>query len=262
MKKTSLLTIILIAIALLSGCSKAVKTPNITMSFKPRMASCEAQFYLNGNCETTIDWGDGSENTIVTLANANDYGGENCVHKYSDNTEHIISIYGDSITRIDCSLIHDLPALDVSKCLTLKELELGAQGFTSIDVSKNTQLKKLYCSNNQLTTVDVSKNTLLENFSCWRNNIEQLDLSNNPQLKVLQCYNNKLKNLDVSKNETITCVECENNQLSAESLNKLFEGLNAEKNFAGKSVRYGNNPGSDDCNPQIGEDKGWKMKLN
>ena len=74
-------------------------------------------------------------------------------------------------------------------------------------------------------------------------------------LTELECGNNQLKSLDVSKNTELTRLYCEDNQLSITALDTLFGTLN--RNAGEKYIWIGNNPGTDDRDRSIAEDKGW-----
>jgi len=106
-------------------------------------------------------------------------------------------------------------------------------------VSNNTSLKLFGCRNNQLTSLDVSKNTELTEFGCDKNRISRLDVSNNNMLDGLYC---------------------DFNILSSDNLNNLFESLHSNppsSEFWGKRISISGNPGADECNVSIAENKGW-----
>jgi hypothetical protein len=238
MKKTLLLTISILAIGLLTGCTEIETKPNIMMTLTPKKGVVE--FKLTGDCEMIIDWGDGPEKTTATLTNGNRPGRpDKFSHTYSDNAVRTISIFADTIKQFEC-YAHEITMLDVSNC---------------------PALIRLSCYNNQITSLDVSKNTNLQRIHCNTNNIESLNVSNNPLLQVLHCYENKIETLDLSKNPKITSVECHGNRMSAEALDAMFESINTEKNHAAQKLTVKNNPGSADCNIQIAIDKKWNVEM-
>ena len=73
------------------------------------------------------------------------------------------------------------------------------------------------------------------------------------------CSRNQIKNLDVSKNTSLTLLDCSNNQFSESELNGLFETLHCNDIEGGKYIIVSDNPGTDDCNMSIAEDKGWTV---
>ena len=86
-------------------------------------------------------------------------------------------------------------------------------------------------------------------------NITALDISKNPALITLHAQSNELSDLDVSKNPALKELWLSNNQFSATALNKLFAKLH---NNGGK-IWVEKNLGSIDCDPSIGEAKGWSV---
>ena len=154
-------------------CSKVFVTPNdfcnkectITMVTN----QSEVEFYINGfgKKEVIIDWGDGSENEMITLHNSLPH--TFVKHYYSESQIYTVKIISENtITYFDCS----------------------DNLLTDLDVSENTALTGLVCYNNQLTILNVSNNTALTQLYCSYNQLENLDLSNNTALTSFHCDNN------------------------------------------------------------------------
>jgi Leucine-rich repeat (LRR) protein len=176
-----------------------------------------------------------------------------------------------ALEKLSCTYNSKLTSLDVSKCTALTELSCHSNQLTSLDVSKCTALTYLSCSDNQLTSLDVSKCTALTSLSCSYNTMYgsskliSLNVSGCTALTSLGCSSNQLTSLDVSKCTALTELWCYGNQLNAAALNSLFNSLPAGKEYIdyGQSrtstIYIGGNPGSNDCDTSIAENKGWDV---
>ena len=162
-----------------------------------------------------------------------------------------------NLTILWCDNNHYIPSLDVSKNTMLTELLCHNNQLTVLDVSKNTALKILECGWNPLNNLDVSKNTALTWLHLYGSQLTSLDVSKNNKLTYLDCCHNSLTALDVSNNTELEILKCTYNQLSADALNALFETLHNNTVSGEKTIEIGNNPGANDCNRSIAENKGW-----
>jgi len=190
------------------------------------------------------------------------------------------------LTQLFCRY-NEIKDLDVSKNTKLEILFCGETLISSLDVSRNIELSLLNCESSQLINLDVSKNTKLVELQCNSNPLTQLNAGNNPSMTTLVCSDCRLNSLDVSGLTSLTHLECgsykddpdslsnritslkvndcislsylncQNNQLSREALNSLFETLNATTISYGKDILISNNPGANDCDKSIAENKGW-----
>jgi len=234
----------------------------------------EVSISMNGAGFATIDWGDGSviETQAIRFEPFTDF-----IHNYTISNIRTIRIYGENIDRLYCNN-NQLLSLDVSKNTSLFILACSGNKLTSLDVSKNTELYGLFCDDNQLTSLDVSKNSLV-NLGCSGNKLTNLDLSNNVVLRWLHCAYNQLMTLDVSKNSLLSYLSCSNNQLTRLDLsnNAALGGLNCYSNqmsdveldalfsslhnntITGKFIYVHDNPGANNCNPDIATYKGWDV---
>ena len=110
----------------------------------------ECKFRLAGSGVATVDWGDGSEKTMLTLNESRE--GVEFNHTYPNASLRTITINGDNITMLSMPMVFgisffDVTSLDVSRCTELTILVCNGK-FTSLDVSKNTALIALGCSGN------------------------------------------------------------------------------------------------------------------
>jgi len=118
----------------------------------------------------------------------------------------------------------------------------------------------LSCSQNQLTSLDVSNNIALTELNFPMNRITSLDVSHNTLLRDLHCGSNPFTSLDVSNNTALTSLNCSYNQLSTGALNDLYETLHSNPgrtSSGNKYVAISGNPGTNTCNRNIAEHKGW-----
>jgi len=114
----------------------------------------------------------------------------------------------------------------------------------------------LACDSSQITSLDVSGNTALKSLICINSAITNLDVSSNTALNNLICVGNLLTSLDVSANLVLSRLDCSSNQLTNKALNDLFESLPPPIGLIGK-IQINDNPGTDACDKNIAENKGW-----
>ena len=255
------------------------------------------EIYINGTGTVTIDWGDGSEikeqNFPFDLKT-----GKNVFQQkaYSDGDAHTIIIVGDisylncaynQLTKLDvsqndaleelCCENNQLTILDVSKNAALINLMCNGNQIAELDVSQNTALKELWCQFNSLTSLDVSRNIALTELYCHFNKLTKLDVSNNIALEELWCEYNQLTMMDISRNSKLKKLDCHKNQLTVLNVNhnqcmlkflicnnNLFTAAALDALFMSLPVSDGevpifNNPGTDDCDASIAENKGWEV---
>ena len=180
-----------------------------------------------------------------------------------------------ALTTVDVSS-NQLTSIDVSKCTELLSLTCIGNQLTRLDVSNNPKLEFLDCASNQMTNLDVGMNTVLNTLDCTYNQLTNLDVNGCKALIILICFNNQLTNLDVSgctaldrlycgdnqlaNLDVSDCTQlqmlnCTSNQLTTASLNALFSTLHSNLNF--KLLNIYNNPGTNNCNRRIAENKNW-----
>ena len=176
--------------------------------------------------------------------------------------EHLYC-YENRLTNLDVSrntalisLIcnnNQLTSLDVGINTALRSLDCSANILTNLDVSRNKALNYLVCFFNSLTDLDVSKNIALTELYCHFNKLTTLDVSGAIALRYLYCWKNQLTDLDVSGATALDTLFCEYNQLTASALNELFKTLPYNRG----EICIDNNPGTQDCDRSIAEEKGW-----
>jgi hypothetical protein len=235
------------------------------------IAKAKVEFFLEGTGMATIDWGDGTFESITLKRKSNDenymfqyfeYEEFKYSHVYTDSSLHTIKITGENIT----ALMHPSSGtsfLDVSENTALTRLDVAfAKLLSSLDISKNTALTYLNCSYNQLSNLDVSKNTALTHLIYSANEsgnkLSSLDVSKNIALTHLEIYGNQLSSLDVSKNTALTFLRFDRNKLTDKALNALFKTLHS--NAGEKTIYMGENPGTNDCDRSIATSKGWTVE--
>jgi len=251
-------------------------TCTITVADIGITATAEASFLTlvisAGSGNVFIDWGDGE------LTETNNDSSDELVffHRYSHKSEYIITFTGNNIESLLCD---NYSQRDLSNSM-LKNYPFHDGYFTALDVSRNPALKSLICVENRISTLDLRNNVLLEYLECWDNRLTNLDVSCNTALKWLECIGNQLTNLDVSSsalleflscqsnrltalnvsdNTALTFLGCSDNQLTTSALNELFRTLHANFSVYGKKISIGRNPGENDCDVSIAEEKGWNV---
>lgn len=137
--------------------------------------------------------------------------------------------------------IRDLTGIQDFKAL--EKLNVGYNYLTTLDLSKNVSLTDVNCSGNRLRTIDISKNTLLTKFDCSYNDVlTQVDFSKNPELVTVNCQENRLTSLDFSKNPKINYLYADSNKLTSLNLtaNPSLNYLNCSNNLL-ESIDLSNN---------------------
>ena len=184
----------------------------------------------------------------------------------SDNNLTTIDVSKNTtLEKLICEQ-NQLTTLDVSKNSALKELNCAHNQLKTLDVCKNTTLTQLNCSSNKLTTLDVNKNTKLEKLECGHNlELTSLDLSKNAALVNLDYSGTELAHLDISANKNLHSIKCRFIGFSAEALNALFQTLpdyGDKGDGEGRWIDIMYNPGADDCDWSIAEEKGWHVHVD
>jgi hypothetical protein len=201
------------------GTGKEVITITITGS----------SFAMAGKGKVTIDWGDKtSKERFKLTTDVLEYS-----HNYTSGKEHTVVIIG-SVT------------------------DFSGINITNLDVRQNSILKYLYCSGD-FTHLDVSKCTALTYLKSGSNKLSNLKL--NSSLQFLECIANNLAKLDASTCFELTYLNCNHNNFSTSALDALFGTLhsNTIADKKEKSIWIYGNPGTNYCNRQIAEKKGWAV---
>ena len=142
----------------------------MTVAAQGQKSVCGFLFTSYGDCQFTIDWGDGQVEAI------NSEKGEEiqAEHTYAKPGKWNISLRSNETHTITsfhytCETCI-LKALDVTQCPILIDLYCVNQGLKRLNVSKNPRLERLVCRDNKLETLNIRKN----------NRLTQLDCSDNP----------------------------------------------------------------------------------
>ena len=144
----------------------------MTVAAKGQKSVCGFSFTSYGDCQFTIDWGDGQEEAIN-----NEKGEEiQAEHTYAKLGKWNISLRSNETHTITsfhytCETCI-LKALDVTQCPILIDLYCVNQGLKRLNVSKNPRLGRLVCRGNKLKILNIRRN----------NRLTQLDCSDNPEL--------------------------------------------------------------------------------
>ena len=144
----------------------------MTVAAKGQKSVCGFLFTSYGDCQFTIDWGDGQVEEIN-----NEKGEEiHAEHTYVKKGEWHICLKSDETHTLTsfhytCEAC-TLKALDVTQCPILIDLYCVNQGLKRLNVSKNPRLERLVCRGNKLKTLNIRRN----------NRLTQLDCSDNPEL--------------------------------------------------------------------------------
>ena len=187
--------------------------PAITMTTTSTIGSVFS-FYIQTIAIDTpvlIDWGDGIINKFTIGTSSTNISGA--------LKGNVISIYGTGISYLYL-YANMLTALNVSKCISLTQMDCQYNQLTTLDISKNIGLTTLSCNYNQLTELDVSKNIALSYLSCANNQLENIDVTKNIALGYFDFQKNKFTTIDLSKNASLYSLNCSFNSLSTIDVSK------------------------------------------
>ena len=70
---------------------------------------------------------------------------------------------------------------------------------------------------------------------------------------------NRITSIDFSNNPALEYVHCGSNLLSADALNAMFETLHQNDVNDDKMVYVNGNPGAEECNRSIAQNRGWEL---
>lgn len=161
---------------------------------------------------------------------------------------------GTSLNTLSIKGLTEVRALDCSNNPNLSTLE----------VDDAQEISTLLCSNCAFEDMSwLNHLTYLIELSCNGNRLTELDLSKHTSLRHLSCSNNQLTRLTLPEARAMRQFDCHSNQLGADMLNKLFENLPDVTVLVPPvpvfRVSYYNNPGEDDCDKKIAEQRGWTI---
>lgn len=232
--------------------------------------SCPNVTYLNiGNCAdlervditkciqlTSLSIYTNSKLTELDLShNINLNGTLDC----TGNNLTTLSVKGLSkINEIHCSWNPLLSNIEVDEeGMKISKITASECGFTSMDfLEKLPSLRQLICNKNQLTSLKLA--TYPQHLDCSDNLLEEITFpkAEEPEGKYTRSWTNE--------------IDCHSNKLSETALNHLFDLLapvpdphsrmnnNGTATFEGK-IAYWDNPGENNCNTKVLEEKGWTI---
>jgi len=252
------------------------KTETIEMKVYPDKNN-KVSFYATAK-SLTIDWGDGN----IEEMTPNGIKTEFC-YQYTNvdfrtikiNAEQIVHFsFSKNFTKGDCHSLKfancpdlkeiycasQLTVLEIKNSPALEYLKCSNNQLTHLILDENPALKTLYCTNNLLTNLDLSQNIALTNLYCGGNQLTNLDLRNNIHLTTLHCYYNQLTLLEINGCMKLNSLSCEWNQLTEFALDYLFENLPTKEPNNNARIYISENPGTNNCEKSIAENKGWNFR--
>lgn len=162
-------------------------------------------------------------------------------------------------------LYSPIEKINISNCKELKILDAARSKLSNIDLTNNTKL--IYCClyETNCRSIDVSKCTYLEILKCSScKKLSSMDISKCPALTHIDfSYCDNLSSIDISYNKKLKYIHFSDCNFSTNTLNNIFQNLPQgeiwyENNLKRQSTIWINrNPGSETCNTNIAEKKGW-----
>lgn len=156
-------------------------------------------------------------------------------------------------------------SIDLQFMTSLIELDAGSINVASAYLPSTIQRVNLY--GNQIESSSFSINQNLEYMNLHDNGVTSLEISgtsltaialaSNPNISYLDLSNNNLDDLWVAESAFVGggTMYLNNNNLDADQLNRVFNDLLE----GDASIDITNNPGADDCDIQIAENKGYTI---
>ena len=199
-----------------------------------------------------------------------DLSGHNSLNTLYANNNQISEINVEGCTALSAVYVRGnmLESFSLSLLMRLGYMDCSDNLIGALDLSNATELGYLDCSNNNLSSLDLS-NYSGYYLDCSHNNLESVDLGNDGGyhdvrgrfIQLFNLCNNKLTALDLSGLDRLRDVDISDNDLSADELNAMFESLHDKAPLIGsmKIIHINGNPGTDDCNVDIAERKGWSV---
>jgi hypothetical protein len=148
--------------------------------------------------------------------------------------------------------------LDISNNVKLNHLSCSSMGLDTIIWGEKQELRFLNCSTNNLQNIPTENSPLLRYLIFQSNDIKTVDVSNNIYLEYLFCSNNFLSNLDLTNNQKLKMAYCTDNLFESKELNELMLSLH-NNNTGTKHIYIDKNPGTEQCDKSIAENKGWRV---
>ena len=206
------------------------------------------------------------------------------LNSISDTRELDLNTFCPNVESINIGSFADLEHLEIEDCLYC-----SYNGFSSLSLKSLPALRDIDLSSNEvLSHLELNEKTSisailiqgcafqsitdilkccpsLRELSCSYNKLTELDLSDNSNISELRCEHNQLTRLMVPQGSLLEHLYCHSNQLDEDALNTLFDSLGQVLEPAiyyptpprQYRISFNDNPGADDCNRNILNDKNW-----
>ena len=161
-----------------------------------------------------------------------------------------------------------LSSLSLKSLPALRNIDLSSnERLSRLELNEETSISAILiqeCAFQSITDILKCCSSLRE-LSCSYNKLTELDLSGCSNISELRCEHNQLTRLMVPQGSLLEHLYCHSNQLDEDALNTLFDSLGQVVNpaiYYPTSLRqyrisFNDNPGADDCNRSILNDKNW-----
>jgi hypothetical protein len=161
-----------------------------------------------------------------------------------------------------------LSSLSLKNLPALRNIDLSSnERLSRLELNEETSISAILiqgCAFQSITDILKCCSSLRE-LSCSYNKLTELDLSGCSNISELRCEHNQLTRLMVPQGSLLEHLYCHSNQLDEDALNTLFDSLGQVVNpaiYYPTSLRqyrisFNDNPGADDCNRSILNDKNW-----
>lgn len=229
MKKASLISTIILSIALLNGCTT---DDEFTIKHWPQdifaempdenfRSFCKRYDY---NKDGKLSQNEALEVSVLNMVDLISFSACSSIVgiEYFQNLEYI-SWHASEPVEVDLSknrklkevILWNITSLTLSKQPALQQIFCRDCTFDNIDISNCTALEWLECKGGKLTNINYSKKCKkLSWINCEQNDLETICINNLPAFGQLDCYRcKKLKYLDVSNNPSfgfLHCAGCKN----------------------------------------------------
>lgn len=159
-------------------------------------------------------------------------------------------------------------SLSLKSLPALRDIDLSSNEILShLELNEKTSISAILiqgCAFQSITDILKCCPSLRE-LSCSYNKLTELDLSDNSNISELRCEHNQLTRLMVPQGSLLEHLYCHSNQLDEDALNALFDSLGQALEPAiyyptpprQYRISFNDNPGADDCNRNILNDKNW-----
>ncbi|WP_163355832.1 hypothetical protein [Dysgonomonas sp. 25] len=150
----------------------------------------------------------------------------------------------------------DTKTISIDNCPLLTSNAVNYKNYKELEV--------VYLNSCNWTSLDLQSNLKLTNLVIYNSDIETINISKQSKLENLYVTDSSLKEFLLGTNiyEELDYIYLENNQIEKEEFNALFNRLPSvtrEEAYDYILYIYGN-PGTDSCNKEIAEGKGWRVQ--